>query len=373
MLRPRLRFLGHLDRYVGSLFVASYATALFLVVGLAVIMDLAGNLDFFEPWADGSRVPSALIARYYVLNLPFLYLQVAPFVTVIAALFTASRLVRSNEVVAALAAGISAQRLLLLAFLGSLGAAVLMFFLREACTETFSYRRDALYDMLEEQRSERVLEELWLREGNTAVRLGEFRPSTGDETPYAEIRDLLVLQREGEIYTEQAAVRATWVAGQGGPRWLLEDGVLRREEPGTEPLVRSARYLEGVQFEPQDALLAWRGRERPMELSFSETLALLADDPDNVQLQTLLQYHLTFPLANVVLLLVALPFLLTHRRGAGAEGLTAGILLCVFYFCTDFLTRSLGMEGTFSPMIAAWLPILLFGSLGAALYESMAT
>lgn len=373
MKLARLRLLGHIDRYVGSLFVASYATALLLVVGLAFIMDLANDLEFFETWEDGSRAPASAIVRYYLLSLPFVYLQVAPFVTVTAGLFTATRLVKNDEVVAALNAGVSAQRVFLMAVLGSFVAAFAMFFLREACTEAFSYRRDALHDMLDEHRNERVIEELWLREGFSAIRLGEFRPSTGGPEPFAEIRDLLVLQREGQVYTEQVASRAVWVSGQEGPFWLLEDGELRREQPGHEPFARRISEIEGVAFTPQDALLSWRGRENPMELSFSETLALVTHDPDNVQLQTLLQYHLTFPLANVVLLLVALPFLLTHRRGAGGEGLTAGILLCVFYFCTDFTTRSLGMEGACSPMVAAWLPILLFGSLGAALYEGMST
>ena len=48
--------------------------------------------------------------------------------------------------------------------------------------------------------------------------------------------------------------------------------------------------------------------------------------------------------------------------------------MCVAYFCTDFLSRSLGMGDLFlSPMLAAWLPILLFGCLGAVFYESMSS
>ena len=371
MKLARLRLFGRLDRYIGALFVASYATAFMLVVGLAVIMDLAGHLDFFEAWEDGSRAPSSLIARYYLLNVPFLFLQVGPFVTVIAALFTVSRLVKNNEVVAALDAGVSAQRLLFVTFLGGLCAALGMFALRELCTEYFSYRRDALHDVLENQRYERVFEELWLRDAaGPMVRMGEFWPSR-DDPPRAEIRDLTAVDFAGDAWTEQAAARATWVATEAGPRWLLDQGFARVEAETTE--VRRVDYLEGLAFTPSDALLAWRGRERPMELSFSEVLRLLASDPDNLQLQTLLQYHLTFPLANVVLLLVALPFLVRHRRGGGAEGVTIGILLCVFYFSTDFTARSLGMEGVLSPLVAAWLPILLFGSLGAVLYEGMAT
>ena len=116
-----------------------------------------------------------------------------------------------------------------------------------------------------------------------------------------------------------------------------------------------------------------KGRTRALELSFSEVNALLARDPDNAAYQTLLQYHLTFPLANLVLLLVALPFMLGRERGKALEGVMLGLLCCVFYFCAEFLSRELGIEGVLSPLLASGLPILLFGSLGLALFESMRT
>jgi len=87
----------------------------------------------------------------------------------------------------------------------------------------------------------------------------------------------------------------------------------------------------------------------------------------------MLQYHLTFPLANLILLLVGLPILLRHDRGRGAEGLAKGCLLCVFYFAADFVLRNQGLGGRMDPVLAAWLPILFFGSLGLALYETMRT
>jgi lipopolysaccharide export system permease protein len=356
---------GRLDRYVGGLFLASYATALLLVVGLVLIMDLAANLDYFEPWEDGTRVQGTLLLRYYALNVPFLFLQVAPFVTVVAGLFTLVRLQKKNELVAALSAGVSAHRLLLPVFCGGLLAAGAMFALREAATASLGEKRDALHDVLENERYERVLEKLWIRDrAGNVVRLGEFWPAK------AEIRDLEAHVNEDGTWITVRADRAVWRERPDGRHgWQLENGL---REDVRDLQVRSViEWLEVVEFTPQDVLVAQKGREREMELSFSETLELAARDPDDMRYQTLLQYHLTFPLANLVLLLVALPFLMGRERGHGAEGLVAGCLMCVLYFCIDFVTRSLGMDGTLSPLMASWLPVLLFGSLGAALVHSM--
>lgn len=371
MKLARLRLGGHVDRYVGSLFLASYATALLLVVGLAVILDMASHIDYFEPWPDGSAAPATLILRYYLLNVPFLFLQVAPFVTVTAALFTASRLVKSNEVVAVLGAGASAHRLLLPLLAGATLAAVGMFGLREGATNWLGYERDGLREALDEKRWDRVYDHVWLRTDDGAVvRMDQFRPSTGSP-PRAEGLGLIVVRLVDGRWIEQVATRATWAVRDEGPGWLLTGGLLREEEgDGTS---RPVTWLEDVEFTPDDVLAAWRGREQPLELSFSEVLELCQRDPDNQELQTLLQYHLTFPLANLVLLLVTVPFMMSHRRSRGAESLAASALMCVAYFGVDFIARSLGMEGVLGPMVASWLPVLLFGSLGAVVFEGMSS
>lgn len=366
-----LRPIGRLDRYVGLLFLASYATALLLIVGLVVILDLAAHLNWFEPWKDGSRVPTSVVVGYYLLSIPFLFLQVAPFITVVAGLFAVSRLQKNNELVAALAAGVSVRRALLPIFMGGILAAAGMFALRELATPVIGPQREALYDVLEHHRFERVYEDLWSRADEGAVvHMGELRPHLGSP-PRAEVRDLKTFQVENGIRIEQIAERATWAERDGQVGWIL-DGGLRRED-GEESTRRAITWIQDPGFTPHTALLAHKARMQPLELSFAEILRLAGRDPDNVQYQTLLQYHLTFPLANLVLLMVALPFLVGCERGKAVEGLALGCLACVLYFAVDFVARTLGLEGDLSPLLAGWLPILLFGSLGVVLHESMRT
>lgn len=363
---------GHLDRYVGSLFLTSYITALLVVVGLFFILDMAGNLDeFLEPWPDGSSTPTVYLARYYVLNLPFLFMQSAPFVTLTGAMFTVSRLMKHNEVSAALSAGVSTHRVMLPIFLGSVAVAGGMFGLRELATSQMARQRDALHYVLEEHSYDRVYENLWLRDETGArVRLGEFRPATGDPLR-AEIIDLEVTYASGEVITSVEADKATYVQREDGQAWALEGG--RRFDVGLEQEETHPEFLEYTEFSPELALTFFRARNQPLDLSFREVRKLAACDPDNVLYQTLLQYHLTFPLANIVLLLVGLPLMMRQERGKGVERLAFGLLLCVFFFGADFIFRNLGMQGALQPMMASWVPVLFFGSLGIVLVDSMRT
>src|SRR5260221_319723 len=153
MTRRGLRIGGRLDRYVGWLFVSSYATAFLLVVGLFVILDMASNLDaYVEAWPGGGHAPSFLIIRYYLLDIPFLFLQIAPFVTLVAGLFTVSKLLRVNETVAALAAGVSSWRLLAPVFLLGALCGFGMFGLSEVASRSLADRRDALRYVLDNKR-----------------------------------------------------------------------------------------------------------------------------------------------------------------------------------------------------------------------------
>ena len=362
---------GRLDRYIGGLFAMSYATAILLVVGLAIVIDVASHLSYFETAEDGSSAPTSMLLQYYLLSTPFLYVQVSPFVTVVAGMFTVSRLVKKNELSAGLSAGVSSQRLLTAVFLGGCVAAAATFAIREYASGLIGERRDALYDRLENQRSEIVLENFWFRDvAGNVVRLGEYRPGTGSGAAPEGRRMEATLTRRG-VVVRAVADRIQWSDNQGTPGWKLEGGFVR--EVGDATKVEPAAWLEIVQFTPADVLAAEKARSRVLELSFSQVLDLSSRDPDNTSYQTLLQYLLTFPLANLVLLLCAVPFLVGRERGKAGEGIMGGLMLCLAFFCVDFVARSLGLSGDLSPLMSAWLPVLFFGALGISLTHTMRT
>lgn len=368
--RRHLPLFGRLDRYVGLHFLASYATAMLLVVGLFWILDLAGKIDnFLEPGPDGQPVPTSLIVNYFLLNLPSVFVQIGPFVTLLAGMFTLNQLLKKNEVVAVMAAGVSVHRMLLPVFVGGILAALAMFTVREASTKYIAEPREALLARLDRRQTRPQYSDLWLNDlAGSHVRMATFSPEY--EGQPAVISGFGASRENSQGFLQVEAKQAIWT----GESWRLVKGVQRmvrfREEDRSEQTIEQ---LEGFDFTPQDALTARRARDNPLELSFQEVLSVMRRDPDDVVFQTLLQYHLTFPLANLVLLLIGLPVALTHERGRGAERLAIGGLLCIVYFAADFIFRNLGIEGTLSPVLASWLPVLIFGSLGVVMADGMKT
>lgn len=349
----------------------SYVTAILLVVGLAIVIDVASHLSYFEPRDDGTSASTAMLLQYYALSSPFLYVQVAPFVTVVAGMFTVSRLVKKNELSAGLSAGISAQRFLAMVVVGGVLAATATFMIREYASFVIGERRDALYDQLENESSEVVFKDFWFRDiAGNVVRMGEYRPGTRSNAPPEGRRMEATLSRRG-VVLRIVADRVVWADGPQQKGWRLESGFIR--ESGDATKVDPITWLEEVQFTPADVLAAEKARSRVLELSFAQVLDLSRRDPDNTSYQTLLQYLLTFPLANVLLLLCAVPFLVGRERGKSSEGVLGGLLLCMSFFCVDFVARSMGLSGDLSPLMSAWLPVLFFGALGISLTHFMRT
>lgn len=365
----RLRIGGRLDRYVGALFMSSYATALFIVVGLFLVLDMASNIDeYIEPMKDGTPTPTLYIVRYYLLDIPFLFLQVAPFVTLVASMFTVAKLLKHNETVAALAAGVSAHRLLMPILVMAGLVALGMFQLRESLSVRLGYKRDAIKFVIDKKAYDQVYKNLFLKDlSGSNVQLEEFRPATGNP-PFAEVRGLRVLLPSATQWVQIEADRAVYVRRGSTTGWRLENGV-RREVSGS----RKVEMLEDFDFTPELALTFARAHESQLDLSYAETREMARRDPDNVVYQTLLQYLVTFPLGNIVLVLVGVPLLMRYERKRAAMGLAFGCLLCVSFFAADLVFRNLGLQASLDPRIAAWMPVLLFGSLGIALFDSMRT
>ncbi len=357
----------------------SYATAILLIVGLVIVIDVATHLSYLETWDDGRSASTLSLIEYYLLSSPFFYAQFSPFVTVVAGLYTVSRLVKKNELTAGLSAGVSAQRLLAPLYFGALLAAVATFSIREYASFFVGTRRDALYDLLENHRDEAVLKNFWFRAARgdapghprgDVVRLGEYRAGNSLDKPPEGLRMEATLTRGGGVVVI-VADRIEWVDHGGHRGWKMTGGFVREVADANK--VEPAEWLELVQFTPADVLTAEKARSRVLELSFSQVLDLSSSDPDNTSYLTLLQYLLTFPLANVVLLLCALPFLVGRERGKRGGAVMGGLLLCASYFSVDFVARSMGLSGDLSPLMSAWLPVLLFGALGISLTHFMRT
>jgi lipopolysaccharide export LptBFGC system permease protein LptF len=110
-----------LDRYIAKNFLCGYFISLFVMIGMFLTIDLFMNLDEFAELlgmedATGHEMTMKdvmlNVVRFYSVRCALWYKDMAGMIIVIAAVFSLTRMTRSNELVAVMASGMSLKRIL---------------------------------------------------------------------------------------------------------------------------------------------------------------------------------------------------------------------------------------------------------------------
>ncbi|MCK4755308.1 LptF/LptG family permease, partial [candidate division WOR-3 bacterium] len=70
---------------------------------------------------------------------------------------------------------------------------------------------------------------------------------------------------------------------------------------------------------------------------------------------------------TIIVLLITLPLSVVLKRGGIAIGLGISIVLAFVYWGVIQSCRAYGVAGLMDPILAAWLPNIMFGIIGIAL------
>ena len=103
-----------LDRYIAKHFLVGYVIAFAVLIGLRIAIDLFVNLDEYVE-LTGDDMDSILkvlkhTSYYYAIHTTVYFREFAAIITVVAAAFSLGKLVRSNELIAIMASGVSLKR-----------------------------------------------------------------------------------------------------------------------------------------------------------------------------------------------------------------------------------------------------------------------
>jgi len=354
-----------LDLYVGKIVLGAFCAALLFFLFLSILVDLLNNLPRYAERAANENLGgvelAVYLALYYVKLLPVLITTVTPFATVIAGMFAVARLHSANEIVPMLFVGRSIHRVLApILGCGALGCVLMVSSWQWvvpqvgaalATNETFLRQGSAMQKSLVHERSSE-----WPH---------QFMYVLAYDPVNKRMQDVRMLI-QGELDSDAALVTAkagTWDSQRGD--WLLDGGRYDRSDGG-----QPQQWLKRPDLTPEVLLQQSRETIDPETMSYTDLAELIEARPNRADVRLALHRHVTYPLANILLLLLSLPMAVRYERGSRVDRVLATMAMCGAYFLLDLVCQRLGQREWIHPIVAAWSPTIVFGSLGVVMFSS---
>ena len=343
-----------LDRYIGRECLKLLGLCLVVFLWAYVVADL---FERFSDFLEAGTEP-ALIARYYVLSLPGFLLQVLPVAVLLSSVLTLGLLARNNELIAMKAGHVSTLRIALPCLVVGLVASLAAWLTAEHLAPRASEQALNIWRTQVSRVSTYSLargHDIWYRaEGNRFVHVALIEPSSG------LIRGMSIfeLAPEFDLLRRVDARVAVWDRNE----WTLRDGY-RLELDRTPARIESFEEMD-VHLEegPRDLARVDRAPEEMSYAELREQVERLARSGVSVtRYRVDLEAKAALSMASVVMALIGVSFGL--RTGKVNTMLWVG--LCIptglLYWLVLGYGFQLGRAGVLSPVIAAWLPNLVFG------------
>ena len=362
-----------LDKYIAKNFLIGYAIAFCVLIGLRIIIDLFVNLDEFAEHANlGILAVISNILVFYGLNTTLYFRDFAGMITVVAAAFSLGKMVRSNELVAVMASGVSLKRVIApIVFLG-LALTGLLAIDQELIIPPLSDKLVRGQDAIPGQESYNVW---FLSDANGSLICSQkFDVSTS--TLYRPT--ILLRSKEPgpslwDVTGRISAEKATYNTRTG--QWDLVDGWFI--EKGSNKTAQQI-FSYASDITPRDIPVR-RKAEHQTLLSSLQLAALAAQNTkvkDLAQLYSQKHFRITDPLISFVMLMVGLPILVCRDPKSMKSAIMISFGTTVACFVTTFVCKLFAAEVIFERVIPefwAWLPVFIFLPIALIELDSMKT
>jgi lipopolysaccharide export system permease protein len=323
---------------------------------LFIMIDLFENMDTLME----NRVPVFAAATYLIYKTPLIIGQVSPITVLLSVILSLGILARHGEITAIKAGGIRLMKVLMPLFVaGALisGAVILM---NEAVTpialkKAESFKREWFNGV---QASAFGHSGVWIR---GPEKIFNIRRIDLENNRLHGLTCYVI----GRPFTIKGRIEARLVTFEDG-RWAAPKAtVWRFPEEGPAHKTESTDLVIDGLAAPEDLA----NIESHQTMSFGELRqyikGLEADGYEAHKYKTNLYGRLSFPLVNLIMVFVGIPFALkTGRHGGIAVGVGLSVIIAFSYWIVFAVTSSLGNSGVIPPLLAASFPDLLFLAVG---------
>lgn len=366
--RPRLgTLLGklglkRLDRYIISNFLGTYLFAIVLILAITIMFDINEKLDSFL------KAPlRATLFDYFLNFLPYFANQFSPLFTFIAVIFFTSKLADKSEIIAMLSTGMSFRRLLLPYMVSAAVIAFATYILSAYVIPPANVKRIEYTNTYVKNKKVEYGTNIQLQ-----VSKGEIAyMSRYDNKLKTGYKFSLETFKDKKLVSRLTANTVKWDTLY---RWQVRDYMIRDLSGKQEIITRGTRLDTVIPIQPRDFLISKNDHETLTTPQLSEYIDS-QKERGVANIKTFeIEYHRRFAMTAAAFILTIIGMSLSSRKVKGGMGLNIGVglVLSFGYILFTTVTSTFAVSGLTSPMVAMWIPNIVYGIIAVILYRKAA-
>ena len=358
----RLRIL---DRYILGKFLTTFVFTVFTLTLVICVIDYVEKNDDFIRTQPGI---GKILGVYYLNFFPYYANMLSPITVFIATVFVTSRLAARTEIVAMLSGGVSFIRLLMPFAAGAVIVGTGIFFLTNFVIPRANQNRVAF--------EVQYLKNPFVFSGrnvhiktapNTFAYLESY--SNTASTGYNFTLETIINRK---LVSKLRAERVIWQIKKD--QWQCENYSIRTLDTAGRENVKQGLALDtAFGITPEDFSNSYLLYETLTTPELNKFINVLQNrGADNLLPYLIEKYlRLTYPFAILILTLIGV--ILSARKSREGPGfqIALGFLLAFVYIIFFIMSRSIAQAGSMPPLLACWLPNIVFACIGLVLFKTV--
>ena len=355
-----------LDLYIIKKFLKTYFFAVLIIVTIIMVIDYTEKIDNF---IDNHATLHEIIWDYYLNFIPYWANYISPLMVFIATVFFTANMAARTEIIAILSTGVSFNRFLRPYIMGAIILGLLTFLMvgwiipianKTRITFEHKYVEGGNYYFSDRN--------VHLKIGtNDYAYLESYDVSS--KTGYRFALDKIV---NNQLTQKIMSDRITWDSTHR--KWSIQDYRIRYFlKDGKEKLVYGIKKDTTLNLSPKDFDNKYQLHETFTMPELEETIdKVKSRGGDGIEV-FLIEKYLRFanPFAMVILTVIGVVVSARKSRGGVGFQIALGFMLAFMYILFFMMSKGIAQSGGMPPMLAVWLPNIVFSFIGLILYRTV--
>jgi lipopolysaccharide export system permease protein len=353
-----------IDRYIIRKFLGTFFFCLLLILTIAVVFDFAEKIDNFM---EKSAPVKAIIFDYYLNFIPYFATLFSPLFVFISVIFFTSKMAANTEIIAILNSGMSFRRMMWPYFISSLFIAIFTFMLTNFVIPKANLHRIDFEDKYYRSSNRRVPVTHIHRQvyKNVLIYMESFNPISQSGRSFTiekfDETGRLESKLTGSVVRYDTATR----------KWVVVNYNIRKITDKEDIITQGDRIDTTLTIKPEDLSMGpgFVGTMTYNELNnYIGQLKLQGSDELNL---FLIEKHRRIANPFAVFILTLIGVSLSSRKVRGGIGMNIGIGLGLSFSYILFMqfASQFSLKGNLGPMLAMWIPNILYAVAGFVLYK----